>query len=84
MLLWGSGGKAICGVDFYDRSGRRSYAHLESFGVTGDWIIVKTTTGFYAIPQSEEGYSAGKPLSLDELQNFLSGKSLGMPKMKPI
>ena len=83
MLVWGSGGKGVCGVDFYNEAGKRlSFVSPLEYGSTGNWLIVKTRDGIYAIPQSEEGYSAGQPLTKQALQDFLSEHQLLMPKMK--
>lgn len=85
MVVWGPDGTGICGIDYYNREGKRltSSVPLE-YGIAGDWLIVKTQVGFYTVPQSKDGYSAGKPLTETELNDFLSKHALIMPKMKII
>jgi len=85
MIIWGSSGEGICGIDFYSRDGERRASNLPlEYGITKDWLFVKTSDGLYAVPQNKEGYSAGKPLNDAELKALLSKHSLVMPKMKPI
>ena len=85
MVVWGPDGKGICGIDYYSREGKRlkSIRPLE-YGIAGEWLIVKTQVGFHAVPQSKEGYAAGKPLNETELKEFLSTYALARPKMKRI
>ena len=83
MLVWGPEGEGICGIDFYSREGKRlKSVRPLAYGSAGDWLFVKTEVGIYTVPQSEDGYSAGKPLDEDDLKGFLSKHALVMPKMK--
>lgn len=85
MIVWGSEGDPICGINYYDATGRNiPQTEPEGYGVTEDWIIVKTNLGYHLVPQTDNGYSAGSAMSLPDLTRVLAQKGLTLPKMKPL